>query len=716
MELSAADQHETLKIDFCFVKQIIFFKFEKQYNLTYLFKNYPTMKILFIALFLCSFILADGQFVEPKFGKVEISDLSMTKYDKDTTAGALMLFDNGSSEFILNRDANFQFVYNRHFQIKIFKKSEFVLANITIRLFKGKSGKEDIMGLKAVTYNLIDGKTVKTKLDNDNIFKSEGKNYTDLKFAFPEIKEGCVIELAYSITSDFLYNFRGWNFQYSYPARWSQYSYIIPEYFQYREASKGYLQFDVQKKNKGSVTFEIPTANNGESGGMVLQQAGASNLIKTNSINDVLGIKDVPAFISEPDIDCESNYIQSIEFELNSIELPGKIRNDYTQTWESVNAQMKKDDDFGMLLKTGGFVQDTVTTLIKNKSPEIDKAISIYNYLQKRMKWNGENRMFAPRGLKKPFTDGVGSSAEINLLLTLMLQTAGLKANPVMFSTRNNGIAVTYYPTITKFNSVLTSVEIGGKVILLDAVSKYCPFGVLPSNDINGKGRVVNDLSGDWVNLDATEKYRENRNYALKISPEGILTGSITDNYAGYAGIFYRNSLSSEKSSDDFYRKMQENSKGLTINKYSIANRYDNSQPVSDTLNVEITDNIELIGDKILFHPVLFETVEKNRYTLEERKYPVDYNYPISDIYTFNYTIPEGYKVESLPQPIRLSLPDNSISITYSVQSTDNKIKIEYKRDVNKILFLPKEYAALKNLYDQLVKKHSEEVILKKSI
>jgi hypothetical protein len=78
--------------------------------------------------------------------------------------------------------------------------------------------------------------------------------------------------------------------------------------------------------------------------------------------------------------------------------------------------------------------------------------------------------------------------------------------------------------------------------------------------------------------------------------------------------------------------------------------------------------------------------------------------------------LPAGYKVESLPQSISLKLPDNSISITYNVQSTDNKIKIEYKRDINKILFLPEDYTKLKNLYDQMVKKHAEQVILRKNI
>lgn len=674
------------------------------------------MKLILLFLCVCVCALSNGQFVEPKFGKIELQDMTMTKYDKDITAGALILFDNGTSDFILNNEMSFQFVYQRHCLIKIFKKSAFNVADISIRLYNANANKENLDNLKAITYNLIDGKIIKTKLDNDNIYRAEGKNYTDVKFAFPEIKEGSIIELSYKISSDFLYNFRGWSFQYSYPARWSQYYYSIPEYFRYRESSKGYLKFDVMKKTQGTVTFSIPSINIVGSGISERHKAGASDVLTAVATKTILGVSNVPAFVSEPNIDCEDNYIQSIEFELSSIQLPEQDLKDYTESWESVNTRMKKDEDFGALLKMSFFLKDTVNAVCKNKTTDIDKAVAIYNYIQNRMKWNGNYQIWAAKGLKKPFADGTGSSSEINLLLTLMLQTAGLKANPVMFSTRDNGIANAFFPTITKFNSVLSSVEIEGKPVLLDAVSKYCQFGVLPANDINGKGRVVNDLSGDWVNLISIKKYEENKHYTLEIGSDGKLSGSIISNYDGYAGIYFRNELNSEKNSDEYFRKLQESLKGLTINKYSIADRFNNYKPLSDTLYVELTDHAELIGDKILFNPLLFEKIEKNKYTLEERKYPVDYNYPFSEVYRFNYTLPPGFKVESLPQSFSLNLPDNSISITYTAQSIDNKITIVYNREIKKILFLPSEYNELKNLYDQLVKKHAEQIILKKSI
>ena len=179
--------------------------------------------------------------------------------------------------------------------------------------------------LDAATFNLVDGKVVKTKLDNDNILKEEEKKYFITKFAFPQVKEGSILELSYTITSDFFFNLRGWTFQYSYPAVWSQCKYSIPEYFTFRQSSKGYLPFEIFKNEKGSEIFtvhydvEIKTALNSAN----RQDRNEDYKITTNE--KTLAVKDVPAFISEPNIDCEENYLQSIEFELNSIQFPGHL-------------------------------------------------------------------------------------------------------------------------------------------------------------------------------------------------------------------------------------------------------------------------------------------------------------------------------------------------------------------------------------------------------
>jgi len=672
------------------------------------------MKKSLFFFFLFNSIVAFGQFKEPGFGKIDPSELKMTKYEKDSTADALFLFDNGESKFILNRDRHFQFVFSRHFRIKIFKKTAFHWADVKLNLYKSNSGKEQLRDIKAVTYNMVDGKLVTSKVERNNIFDEESKNFMTKKLAFKDVREGSIIELSYSIVSDFLYELRGWNFQYYIPALWSQYSYSIPEYFNYKVHSKGYLPFNVNNQSNHFEKFTVHYDSEitpGTGGGRVSAQ---NSDIEVKTLDVTLATKDVPAFISEPNIDCEENYMQSFGFELGSTDFPGEMHKDFSQTWASVNKQLVDDDEFGQALKAKSFVNDTVKKLCKNISTDLEKATTIYNYVQKRMKWNGVYSLWAKRGLKTPFTERSGNSAEINLLLTTMFQTAGLKADPVIFSTRDNGYEIDYYPTLTKYNSVLTQLEVDGKQILLDVSNEFCPFGTLPANDVNGKGRLVNNLEGDWVNLDTQTKYKESKKYVLEIHPDGKFTGTVDGIYDGYACINYRKRLSQEKSNEDFVRKMQENIKGLSIKSFNVKNVKRADENLIDSIVVEITDHADILGDKILFQPLLFERIEKNRYTLEDRKYPVNFNYPISETYVFEYTIPQGYEVETLPQSKIFRLQDNSISASYNVQILGNKIFVLFKRDINKILFLPEEYPNLKEMFNQIVKKHSEQIILKK--
>ena len=57
------------------------------------------------------------------------------------------------------------------------------------------------------------------------------------------------------------------------------------------------------------------------------------------------------------------------------------------------------------------------------------------------------------KGTRKAYLEGEGNVADINLLLIAMLRSQGVDANPVLVSTRNNGIPL--FPTRKGFNYVI---------------------------------------------------------------------------------------------------------------------------------------------------------------------------------------------------------------------------------------------------------------------
>src|SRR5689334_6496539 len=111
--------------------------------------------LLLIFLVTCA-RTAYSQQPEPfKFGKLEMKDLTMRTYDKDTSASAVVLGDYGKSYFVLSNYAGLQLIFERHTRIKILKKSGYEWADMIIPFYRESSSSEERIGkVKGVTYNL----------------------------------------------------------------------------------------------------------------------------------------------------------------------------------------------------------------------------------------------------------------------------------------------------------------------------------------------------------------------------------------------------------------------------------------------------------------------------------------------------------------------------------------------------------------------------------
>lgn len=106
--------------------------------------------------------------------------MTMTSYDKDSSAAAVILPDYGESAIVYRQNIGFILDFERITRIKILTKEGLEWGDFTIPLFKSGSTDEKLTGLKAVTYNLEDGKVVETKLKNDGIFKENFDASRDL--------------------------------------------------------------------------------------------------------------------------------------------------------------------------------------------------------------------------------------------------------------------------------------------------------------------------------------------------------------------------------------------------------------------------------------------------------------------------------------------------------------------------------------------------------
>lgn len=118
---------------------------------------------------------------------------------------------------------------------------------------------------------------------------------------------------------------------------------------------------------------------------------------------------------------------------------------------------------------------------------------------------------------------------------------------------------------------------------------------------------------------------------------------------------------------DDFLEKLENKYDGLEISDFKVTNAVELSKPVMESYKFEKESQADLIGDKIYFSPLFFLCTKENPFKLEKREFPVDFGYPSSSTYRVTINLPEGYKVESVPNPIALALPDNLGAFKYNI-------------------------------------------------
>jgi hypothetical protein len=654
--------------------------------------------------------------INRKFGKVSKEELLMDYYDKDSSASAVILFDIGKTNFEYDTEKNgFVMVYERHVRIKIINKDGFDYGDFSLSLYNNGGNYEKVFGLKAYTYNLENGKIEDEKLNKKDIYNIEdSKTRTLRKFSLPSIREGSVIEVKYSIQSDFFYNLQEWNFQHFIPIMWSEYTVEIPEYFTYNTTTTGYLPFELNKSNIELETHTIGISTQTTTGYLGYREETKLNLqeIKFKKKIVYLAVKDAPAMKSEAFMLSSNNYISKVKFELSSIKYPYEKIISYSKTWESINKNLLKHSKFGLQLKNRTFLNEVVQEIKESTNNPEQQIMTCYNYLVNNYKWNERQSIYASQNLKETFKEKSGNTADINLLMTLLLREAGFDADPVILSTRGHGLLNPVHPSLSQMNYVVTLLRLNGKDILIDATDPYCLPGILPPKCINDKGRVISETNSSWINIDPAEKYNYIAFGDFKISEQKI-TGTLASKRTGFASYNFRKKFKKFNNKDEYIVEFESDHPNFKIQDHKIENIDTISKPVKEEFTNLSIESIENMGDLIYFNPIILDRINENPFKMEERNYPINYNYLYNQKYIFNYVIPEGYIVDETPKSALLELPEGFLKYKYLITTSGNTIQVTVEFEINKRLFLPNDYENLKNFYNKIIEK--EQVVLKKA-
>ena len=215
--------------------------------------NISRMSIGLIYALFPLFSLANVPAVNLKMGNPTREELTMTSYDLDLEAKAVILYNEQDVYYDIVDD-KFVIIYDVKKRIKILKSEGTDLANVTIPYVNHvENGKlqEEIFGLKAISYNMENGEVVKTKMNSSQVFDERlDKDHMLKKFTIPQVKEGTVIEYEYKLQSEYYYDINEWYVQTTIPTYYTSYQLTIPEWFSFNVEQTGWEHLENQRRDR----------------------------------------------------------------------------------------------------------------------------------------------------------------------------------------------------------------------------------------------------------------------------------------------------------------------------------------------------------------------------------------------------------------------------------------------------------------------------------
>ncbi len=641
--------------------------------------------ILPMLLILAYAAIAQKQPELPSFGKVDKSELQMKECPFEKSAAAMVLFNKGESVFAIHQGAYTGSVFSQtehHMRIKIFNKKGFGRANVKIR-YNSSDKEVAIKHLKAQTYNLdAAGNMVVSKVEKSAIYDKKIDNRLSEKtFAFPDVKEGSVIEYSYTLDGEIE---MAWYFQDDIPVQTSMFVVdMAPEY-------------------------EISMTPN-----VSLPLSKTSSTRGSNNVTTYV-MQNIPALDNEPYMSSVYDYLQRMEIRPVATNFQGDIRRSLLRSWPGIVKELMEDEDFGLQLKKNIPRTSELDAQLKTLSDPYQKMTAIHDYVRHNMEWDNYYSIWALDGVKSAWKSKKGNTGEINIIMINLMRDADLEAHPLLVSTRDNGIINTGVPGFGQFNKVLAYVEIGNKKYVLDATDKVTPAYLVPIEVSASEGLVIEKLSTfewgwrplwDGQHADYTNVF---------------FSGEITDNHLINCG--------AEITSYDYAKvKIAPTVKlGKEAMKSNLTSVPDVKVDSIEVLNATV-DTLPLIekfnfsmpatatGDYHYFAINLFGGLEKNPFYADQRQ--TDIFFGVKRSYKINASIylPEGYEMDEMPKNVKMITPDTGMVFTRMSFFKDGLLTVRVDLDFKSPIYEVGNYEEFKEFYKKLFGMLNERYVYKKA-
>lgn len=531
----------------------------------------------------------------------------------------------------------------------------------------------------------VDYIETKREFDNGVFYSDQEAKY----FTFPAVTEGAITNLNYTeIIKDphFLGMFRFGSYV---PTKSVQLSIEFP-----KNVNIGYIEFNTENIGLDFKKQELNDSN-----------------------KYIWTVDNLKGFEGEADSESSLYYVPHIIVYIKSYEEDGKTHNVLNDTkdlysWYASLVDQIDNTDLNKVYS----IADNVTKSLKTNR---EKAEAIFNWVQGNINYVAfEDGLggFIPRSAASVCSKRYGDCKDMANLLFEMLNHVGVTSYRTWIGTRDRHYSYLDVPTPIVDNHMINTVVIENDTIFLDATDSFVPFG-MPSAFTQTKEALIGIDNSTYKivkvpaqkpeqSVSIIKSHMTLEDETLKVSEQRDLTGY--DKVDFITDFLYKKE---DRTDEEFLNTTL----ALGNNKTKYTNfskqNFDNKNtPLILNYDLNIENYTKTIGNKSYINMNIDRTLSQSSIDLKDRKYSKKIDFKFKKEFTSTLSVPEGYKINYLPEALSFDNPNYGYSISYTTNG--NEIIQHKSIYINTLSIQNNEFESWNEFIKSLIKAYKKSIIL----
>lgn len=346
------------------------------------------------------------------------------------------------------------------------------------------------------------------------------------------------------------------------------------------------------------------------------------------------------------------------------------------------------------------------------------KAEKIYEFIEDNIAYSSvsfRQSAYVPQRAGKTLQTRLGDCKDVSTLFLSFARKAGLDANLVLVSTKDNGFNSIVLPSM-EFNHCIIRYKDGNESKYLELTDSQLPFSTITNSLSNSQ---VLDIPYDYRAGETIKSFpcqdRQKvgyvRNVKMVVNNNSDLSVQTVLRSSGDLARDMRASYehkTNEESKDAIQEQLSRSFKNqVLLNTFKFQGLENLKDTVVQELDFTVKNDVISVGDLNMFKPVMLDIVATaNIFTPGKRLYPFEYSdYETADNYKtiIEVELPAGKNFEQVPTDVKGGFMYMQYSLVYR-KPAPNKLVIERTFNTDRTQRLsPMDFEKMESFFNQII-------------